>query len=519
MSLLALFAALVVYTNPILWSDYSDPDVIEVDGTYWMTSSSFNCVPGLQILKSNNLIDWEIAGAALRSPGLSYGHGNGVWAPAIRYHEGVFYIFWGDPDRGIFEVHAEDPMGEWSLPHLVIEGKGLIDPCPLWNDDGRVWLVHGWAGSRAGFKSVLSVCELAPDLSRAISSQVMVFDGKATANQTVEGPKFYKRGSWYYIFAPAGGVKTGWQLVLRSKSVLGPYEWRKVLHQGTTSIHGPHQGAWVEDAAGSSWFFHFEDRGPFGRVVHLQPMRWLSDGWCVIGSDPDGDGIGEPVQKGSSPALFHGKISDQEGHYLSALATGTGFSSLEIPLNWQWHAAPDLSWYMTIPALNSLRLNCILSKEGWRNLWDTPNLLLEKIVGPSMEFTTSFDYREGYEGERVGLVVMGRDYSSIELVRTSEGVSIRRVLCQGASKGADEVFSGIIPAIKGGTADGTVKVFFRVKISEEALCTFSYSYDGKRFKTLGEPFQAVPGEWIGAKIGYYAISSIKKNDGGYVIVS
>ena len=170
MSLLALFAALVVYTNPILWSDYSDPDVIEVDGTYWMTSSSFNCVPGLQILKSNNLIDWEIAGAALRSPGLSYGHGNGVWAPAIRYHEGVFYIFWGDPDCGIFEVHAKDPMGEWSLPHLVIEGKGLIDPCPLWDDDGKVWLVHGWAGSRAGFKSVLSVCELAPDLSRAISS-------------------------------------------------------------------------------------------------------------------------------------------------------------------------------------------------------------------------------------------------------------------------------------------------------------------------------------------------------------
>ena len=136
-----------------------------------------------------------------------------------------------------------------------------------------------------------------------------------------------------------------------------------------------------------------------------------------------------------------------------------------------------------------------------------------------MEFTTSFDYREGYEGERVGLVVMGRDYSSIELVRTSDGVSIRRVLCQGASKGAEEIFSGAIPAVKGRTAGGSVKVFFRVKISEDACCSFSYSFDGKKFTTLGEPFQAVPGEWIGAKIGYYAISSIKKNDGGYVLVS
>lgn len=519
MSLLALFAALCVYTNPILWSDYSDPDVIEVEGTFWMTSSSFSCVPGLQILRSNNLTDWEIAGSALRSPGLSYGHGNGVWAPSIRYHEGLFHIFWGDPDRGIFEVHAADPTGEWSQPQLVIEGKGLIDPCPLWDDDGRVWLVHGWAGSRAGFKSVLSVCELAPDLSRAISSQVMVFDGKVTGNETVEGPKFYKKDSWYYIFAPAGGVRTGWQLVLRSKSVLGPYEWRKVLHEGASGVHGPHQGAWVEDGDGASWFMHFEDRGAFGRVVHLQPMKWMEDGWCIIGKDPDGDGIGEPVVRAPSPKPFRAEKPLSGKAPLSALATGTGFDSIEIPLNWQWHAQPDLSWYMSCPSLKSLRLNCIRTGEGWRNLWDTPNLLLEKIVGPSMEFTTSLEYRPGYEGERAGLVVMGRDYSSIELIKTSEGVSVRRVVCMGASKGAEEVFGAAIPMLNGKSKDGTVKVFFRVKINEDASCSFSYSLDGNKFKVLGEPFKAVPGEWIGAKIGYYAISSLKKNDGGYVLVS
>ena len=177
-----------------------------------MTASSFNHVPGLQILHSADLVHWTIVNAAL--PGMTPeedfslpSHGNGVWAPSIRCHDGIYRIFWGDPDRGIYCITAEDPAGEWSRPHLVIEGRGMIDPCPLWDDDGRVWLVHGWAGSRAGFKSVLSVRELAPDCSRAIGEEILIFDGKHNGNPTVEGPKFYKRDGWYYIFAPAGGVR------------------------------------------------------------------------------------------------------------------------------------------------------------------------------------------------------------------------------------------------------------------------------------------------------------------------
>ena len=171
----------------------------------------------------------------------------------------------------------------------------MIDPCPLWDEDGRVWLVHGWAGSRAGFKSVLSLRELAPDCSGPVGEEILIFDGKHNGNPTVEGPKFYKRDGWYYILAPAGGVKEGWQLVLRSRSVTGPYEYRNVLAQGSTAIHGPHQGAWVEDTEGGHWFLHFEDRYAYGRVVHLQPMTWDDEGWCVMGTDPDGDGTGEPL--------------------------------------------------------------------------------------------------------------------------------------------------------------------------------------------------------------------------------
>ena len=305
------------YKNPVLFSDYSDPDLIRVGDDYWMTSSSFTCYPGLQILHSTDLVNWEIAGAAVQrlEPASHFdapAHGDGIWAPCIRYNEGTFWIFWGDPDHGIYQVHTNDPRGEWSKPHLVLEGKGLIDPSPLWDEDGRVYLVHGWAGSRAGFKSVLSVCELDKDCTRTISDQVLVFDGKKNGNNTVEGPKFYKRNGYYYIFAPSGGVKEGWQLVLRSKSVYGPYEWKTVLHQGNTDIHGPHQGGWVSDVEGNDWFMHFEDRYAWGRVCHLQPMTWLEDDWCIIGVDINGDGIGEPVS--SFQARYSHQCSSR-GHF------------------------------------------------------------------------------------------------------------------------------------------------------------------------------------------------------------
>lgn len=508
-----LLAAQLTYTNPILHSDYSDPDVIRVGDDYWMTSSSFNCVPGLQILHSTDLINWEIAGAAL--PRLcpeecfsSPAHGNGVWAPSIRYHDGLFYIFWGDPDHGIYYVSTDNPRGKWSEPQLSIAGKGLIDPCPLWDEDGKVYLVHGWAGSRAGFKSILTVCELDPESLTSSGENVLVFDGNASGNKTVEGPKLYKRDGWYYIFAPAGGVKEGWQLVLRSRNIYGPYEWRRVLQQGGTSIHGPHQGGWVEDEAGNSWFLHFEDRYAYGRVVHLQPMKWNPDGWCVIGSDEDGDGIGEPLQEHKAPAV---KTRTAQKKGVGALSVAPDFSGACIPLNWQWHANPQGYWAMPYPAEGSLRLNCIKNRDGWRNLWDTPNLLLEKITGPEMEFTTCIDFHPSYEGDRTGVVVMGEDYALIGLEYINGKIILTQNICEGASEGAVETVVSTVENVP-------AHISLRVKIAKGALCTFLYSTDGKKYHQMGKPFTARAGRWIGAKIGYYATARIQKNDGGRVYV-
>lgn len=502
------------YKNPVLYADYSDPDLVRVGDTYWMTASSFNCAPGLPILRSTDLVNWEIVNHVFlhQEPRDHFdrtAHGDGVWAPSIRHHNGWFYIYWGDPDYGIYMTKTQDPMGEWTKPHLVKAGKGMIDTCPLWDEYGRAYLVHGWAGSRAGFKSILSVVEMSPDGERLIGREVMVFDGHKE-HPTIEGPKFYKRNGWYYIFAPAGGVKPGWQVVLRSRSPYGPYECRKVLHQGNTDIPGPHQGGWVEDTAGDAWFIHFVDMYAYGRVVHLQPMEWLADDWCTMGVDQNGDGIGEPVHTFRKPA--------GESRVMTP-ANDDDFSSRELGLQWQWHANPGWAWAFTNPTDGELRLYC-QPLAGDHNLWEADNLLLQKVDAPTYTATTKVRFNPSYEGDRAGLVMMGMDYATIGFEFRDGKVWLRQMTCYGADRlRGGELLAGEVELT-------TCEAWLRCRIEKQQnedgtpkmVCRFSYSLNGKKFHPLGVEFVAKEGKWIGAKLGYYATSEIKKNDGGWMDV-
>lgn len=273
-----------VYKNPVLYADYSDPDVIRTGDDFYMTASSFNCVPGLPVLHSKDLVNWKIINYALSDLYMEgvepagffdkVQHGKGVWAPCIRYHKGEYMVYWGDPDFGIYVVKTKDILGRWDKPVLVLPGKGRIDPSPLFDDDGKVYLTHAWAGSRAGFNSVMTVCEMNEDGTKVIGEESLIFDGNDGVNHTVEGGKFYKKDGYYYLLAPTGGVAMGWQIALRSKNIYGPYEVKRVLDRGNTSINGPHQGGLVETQTGESWFIHFQDKGPYGRIIHLQPVTW-----------------------------------------------------------------------------------------------------------------------------------------------------------------------------------------------------------------------------------------------------
>lgn len=478
------------YTNPILHADYSDPDLIRVGGDFYMVSSSFNHVPGLPVLHSRDLLHWEIIGHALpRLPAAAYDrpqHGRGVWAPGIRYHAGEYWIYYGDPDLGLFMVKAKDPAGPWTPPLLVREAKGWIDPCPLWDDDGRAYLVHAWAKSRAGFNSILTVHRMSPDGTRILDEGVTVFDGHES-HPTIEGPKFYKREGWYYIFAPAGGVKTGWQTVLRSASVYGPYEARIVLAQGSTGVNGPHQGGWVETPDGESWFIHFQDRGAWGRILHLQPVRWR-EGWPLMGVDPDGDGIGEPVLRHPAPAL---------PPFAAAIPASDEFAGPAMGLQWQWQANIDSAWYSLTEAPGFLRLYALPAPDSTGSLWALPNLVAQKFPSGSFTATVRMTCSSLKPGERAGLVIFGTDYACLTLGTQAEGALLRLSIRRAADAGGEERVEAEAPL-------PSTPVSLRVEVAPGGLCTFSFSTDGEHFNPVGGPFTAAAGKWVGAKVGLFA---------------
>lgn len=512
------------YCNPIIHADYSDPDVVRVDDDFYMTASSFTSFPGLPILHSADLVNWSIIGHALSEYAgdrfMVPEHGKGVWAPAIRFHKDEFYIYWGDPDDGIYMVRAEKPAGPWSQPQLVLAGKGIIDPCPFWDDDGKAYIVHGWAGSRAGgFNSVLTIREMSLDGTKVSSQGKHVFDGH-DKNHTLEGPKLYKKDGMYYIFAPAGGVSTGWQLALRANDIYGPYETRVVMAQGKTVINGPHQGGLIDTQSGQSWFIHFQDKEAYGRVVHLQPVNWR-DGWPVIGADNDKDGCGEPVSEYVKPQVS--VVTES-----ASPATSDDFDSDHPGMQWQWQAREKLSWYVQIRNSGFLRLVCQVLPDDTATLWDAGNILLQKFPATDFTATTKVCFTPSWSGKHAGLVIMGRDYAALELYYDGNDFIVARKMCIDADKGGKETTIATVKLPQGGPgfaesvtyADGMCKyncsLYFRVKVTgPDAMCRFSYSIDDKDYIELGESFKARVGGWIGAKAGIYSVADVNARNGGY----
>ena len=504
-----------MYRNPVLHADYSDPDVCVVGEDYFLTASSFNCTPGLPILHSKDLVNWKIVNYALKKvePVEYYNearHGKGVWAPSIRFHEGMYYIYWGDPDFGIFMVKTRDPYGEWDKPVLVKAGKGMIDPCPLWDDDGRVYLAHAWAGSRAKFNSVLTVCELNKEGTKVISDPVLVFDGNDGVNHTIEGAKFYKRNGFYYLFAPAGGVVSGWQLVMRSKNVYGPYEPRIVMAQGKTDINGPHQGGWVDTPAGESWFLHFQDKGAYGRVLHLNPMKWVND-WPVIGVDRDGDGCGDPVS-------CYRKPRTDKTYPIETPVESDEFDTRKLGLQWEWHANyQDVFGFTT--NMGYARIYGHELSSHFKNFWEVPNLLMQKFPAEEFTVTAKLKVSAKDDGQLSGLIVMGWDYSWIGVEKQGEKFLLKQAICKDAEQGNLEQVSTLAvlePSKKfeaGLFPNFEREIYIRVHVDKGAYCRFSYSLDGRKFTEAGTLFKARQGKWIGAKVGMFSVTPHGKERG------
>ena len=504
-----------MYKNPILYADYSDPDACRAGEDYFMIASSFCNAPGLPVLHSKDLVNWKVVNYILpKVPEERYDkpvHGCGVWAPAIRYHDGTFFACFPMPDEGIYMSTTKDPFGTWSEPVNIRPGAGWIDPCPFWDEDGRAYLVAGVAKSRIGYKSVLHMIEMQPDGMGLIGEAKVVFDGNLNEQETIEGPKLYKRNGWYYIFAPAGGVKTGWQTVLRSRNIFGPYEYRVVMRQGDTPVNGPHQGAWVDTVTGEDWFLHFQDVYAAGRIIHLQPMSWKED-WPIIGIAKDGNDYGEPVLTYRKPNVGE---AAKEAEICEPDASDD-FTKNTLGLQWQWNANPKEDWYKLTS--EGLCLNAVKQEEKIKH-GDYPNLLLQKWPAPEFICDTTLSLTGLKANEEAGVISMGVKYALLSFARNEEGM-VEASFINGEQKyGKILVESTEETSTSLGTlafADDSETITVRMSVQrvgtqdlsekeknfplEEVV--FEYSTNGTDYKKAGS-YMAAAGRWVGVKSGVY----------------
>ena len=510
------------YRNPVLYADYSDPDAIRVGEDYYMVASSFCNAPGLPLLHSKDLVNWKVVNYCIdRIPEFRYRnpiHGCGVWAPSIRYHDGIYYVCFPMPDEGIYMTTATDPLGKWSEPVNIRPGAGWIDPCPFWDDDGRAYLVAGVAKSRIGYKSVLHMVEMQPDGMALIGEEKVIFDGNTNDQVTIEGPKMYKRNGWYYVFAPAGGVKTGWQTVLRARNPFGPYEYRVVMRQGDSPVNGPHQGAWVDTVTGQDFFLHFQDVYAAGRIIHLQPMHWEND-WPVIGVNKNGNEYGEPVMEYYKPDIGKSseELADTDRYPVCEPDTSDDFSSDTMGLQWQWNANFDQSWYsLRNPGL---KLNAVPTTP-LRPLGDTRNILLQKWPAPEFSCVTKLDISDIKDGDTAGYISLGMNYSAFIIEKCDGKLAAYHVKgfqdfdCDGAytEEQKEEV------QIEG-LEDNTENVYIRYTVKRTGTqdhyelglpvlgapveeTTIEVSLDGKKY-TNPLTIPAKAGRWVGMKNGMF----------------
>jgi beta-xylosidase len=482
------------YSNPILFADYSDPDVLRVGDDFYMISSTFEFVPGIPILHSRDLVHWEIIGHVVSRLTMNPAYemkggtryGGGIWAPSVRFHSGLFYVYFPTPDEGIFVATAPSMTGPWTAPEVVLAGPGLEDPCPFWDDDGNAYLVHSRKGA-----GPLILHRMSADGKHLLDAGRVIVDDPVHL-PTLEGPKFYKRDGWYYIFAPMGGVSTGDQVVLRAKNIYGPYEARHVLTQGSTQVNGPHQGGWVDAPDGRAWFLHFQQRGAHGRIVWLEPMRWQNDwplmGTTALNTTSTQGSVGEPVLSAPLPVIVPG------AEHLRP-QTSDEFNRPTLSPLWEWNHDPDNARWSLTARPGYLRLQPTAAPD----LYHARNTLTETMQDQSLEVTTRMDTTYMVDGDRAGLSAFDRSLSGIGL-RQNHGSKSFFFSARGQNQEGPTLPSGVN------------SVYFRLRVNVDQA-TYFFSVDGKHFDPLGSPVQLVFSWWKGARPALFAYNPLTESKG------
>ena len=488
------------YRNPVLLADYSDPDAIRFGDRYYMVASDFHFM-GMQVLESADLVNWKIVSqiySRLDLPGWDTNdhYSGGSWAPSIRWHDGLFYVYFCTPDEGLFMSTASTPAGPWAPLHCVKSVYHWEDPCPFWDEDGQAYLGHSLHGA-----GPIIIHKMSPDGRQLLDDGVTVYRGPVA-----EGTKIHKWNGLYYMSIPEGGVGGGWQTVLRSRNIYGPYERKVVLERGSTPINGPHQGGWIHTRYGEDWFLHFQDKEAYGRVVHLNPVDWTS-GWPVMGKK------GEPVTtykkpKSNAPSVVCNPAESDE------------FNSPTVGKQWQWQANYDEKFGMPT-AFGTFRIYTYKMKADARNLWLVPNMLLQKTPADKFCVTTKLRMTAKAEGQMGGIIMMGLDYQALVVKRVGDEFQLLQLNCKKADKGTPQE-EKVLATLKATEKDRTdyhpgihEDIYLRMAVSDSQVCYY-YSLNGKKFTECGDVFQMREGKWIGAKFGFVAVEKDQKADRGWI---
>ena len=475
------------FVNPILPGDFSDLDAIRVGDDFYAISSTMQYSPGMAVLHSSDLVNWQIVGHVVNDlnaldPELGWSRmnrdGRGIWAGSIRYHDGCFWVYFGTPDGGIYVSRASHPEGPWSSPQIVIAARGWDDPCPFWDDDGKGYLVTTRTDAdEDGQKYRIHLFSMKAGNDGIVEGTDRVIH----QSRGSEANKLYKIGGVYFHYfsevKPEGRVA----MAERSNDLRGPWEVRQLNH-----VHGlvdkePNQGGLIQLKDGSWWFLTHQGRGDWeGRAGALLPITWL-DGWPIIGR-PGPDGIGEMVWGSSKPIR---KKST------SGLFASDSLRERSLPPEWEWRYQPKPdAWSLTGRGLRLQALIPISSKPGFAGVRD---VVTQRAARSSKaEVTVKVNLSGLTDGQEAGLAHFAKTSCRLAIVQ-NEGVrTLKRI---------DQPGSPVVPVL---TAKS---LWLRSAWGVEGVARFSYSFDGLVFTEIGDSCQLTWGSYRGDRIGLYTLNS------------
>jgi beta-xylosidase len=442
------------YTNPLIAADFPDPDVIRVGDTYYMVSTTMFVFPGVTILKSKDLVNWQYCSNAVPRFDFSkcydldncHRYSHGQWATSMKYNNGKFYLLFITLDEGGFICSAAKAEGPWDIRKLP---KGFYDPGLFFDEDGRIYVAHGY--------SKISITELNPDFSPK-SNDSLIFTGDI--RRGLEGMHVYRINGYYYLYGTYGG-KDGIQVALRSKNIYGPYEQKVVIRDTTPGINfGIHQGALIQTPTGEWWTILFVDSGPFGRFPSLQPVTW-QDGWPMVGSN------GKAV-------ITHKKPNMGKPYPVSTLPTSDEFNNKILGMQWGWNHNPDPANWSLTKRPGYLRLTTGKIVSNFREARNTLTQRTFTYYSDSLPTAgiTKMDVSKMKDGDIAGLAVFQDPYAYIAVRQTG---ALRHIIMVNNGKAIDSVL--LTKSI----------IYLRTIASNStAKAIFEYSTDNKTFKPLGD---------------------------------